>query len=354
MQHGRHSRGVLGHLEAEVDDVHQLGLHAGHHKRGECRPHIRRISVSVGPPHLAWAQAPRPIFWRDAVADDDLRRGRQAGVIHHRAGRTVEHPLNSANLAADAHAPRHTWAALPRQDVIGELAVLHRALRRFHQPVIDEHRHGWYAVLVAVVQFHAHGAQMLPGAVAVENPHLVLVIARPVHRLRALAGACRAFAQCCQQFGAVIAIVSQHGFDLALADVFTLPCVAAVVQVLATGCVGKEVPRVNALGAGLDAVNTHNTGHLRDGVFLHQPLRALDWEWPLEHARANARRILYDLAHLAVPITFDQRVFNRLLHLGGGLFCLRLAGLDLRLSLCRVGQPHGLRQHRELRRAQAR
>ena len=349
LQHGRHPRGVLGHLEAEVDDVHQLGLHAGHHKCGECRPHIRRIGVGIGPPHLAWAQAPLAIFWRDAVADDDLRRGRQAGVIHHRAGGAVQHSLHRANLATDADTPWHAWAALPSENVIGELAILHWALRRFHQPVVNQHRHGGHAVLVAVIQLHAHGAQMLPGAVAVEDPHFVLVVTGAIDSFRALAGARRAFAQCCQQLRAVVALISQHHLDLTLADVFPLPCVAAVVQVLATGCVGEEIPRVNAPGAWLDAVNTYQTGHLCDGVFLHQPLRSLDGEWPLEHARANARSIFNDLAHLSVPIAFDQRVFNRLLHLCGGLFCLRLAGLDLRLRLCRVGQPHGLRQHRELR-----
>ena len=33
LQHGGHPRGVLGHLQAEVDDVHQLGLHAWDHER---------------------------------------------------------------------------------------------------------------------------------------------------------------------------------------------------------------------------------------------------------------------------------------------------------------------------------
>ena len=40
LQHGGHAGGVLGHLQAEVDDVHQLGLHTRHHKSGKSGAHV--------------------------------------------------------------------------------------------------------------------------------------------------------------------------------------------------------------------------------------------------------------------------------------------------------------------------
>ena len=290
----------------------------------------------------------------DAIAHHNLRSGRKTRVVHHRPGGAVQHALHRANLAADAHAPRHTWPALPCQHVIGELAALDGALHRLHQPVIQHHRHRWHAVLVAIIQLDANLHQVIARAVPVEDPHLKLVIAGPVHGFCSLPCAGRAFAQHGQQLGAVIALVGQHGLDLALADVFPLPGVAAVVQVFAASWIRKEIPGVDALGAWLDAVHAHDGSQARDRIPGNHTVFPLNRKRPLEHSRADACGILNHLAHFAVPIALDQRVFDGLLHFCGRLLRLRLVRLNLRLRLGRVGHAHGLGQHGELRLVQAR
>ena len=82
---------------------------------------------------------------------------------------------------------------------------------------------------------------------AVEDPHLILIVAAAVHGLGALARLGGPFPQRGQQLLFVVALVFEHLFELALADVLALPCVAAIVNVFATGRVGEEIPKINAL-----------------------------------------------------------------------------------------------------------
>jgi hypothetical protein len=83
--------------------------------------------------------------------------------------------------------------------------------------------------------------------VAVEDPHLVLIVAAAVHSFCAFARLGWPFPKRGQQLLFVVALVFEHLLELALADVLALPGVAAVVDVFTAGRVGEEIPEVNAL-----------------------------------------------------------------------------------------------------------
>ena len=353
LEHGRHACGVLGHLQGEVDDVHQLVLHAVHGEGGEGLGDIGHITVGFGTPVLARAQGPVAVHRHNPIARNNLGAGRQATVVHHGAHRTVEHALHRADLATDAHPPGHARAALPGQHVVGELAILQRAQGQLDDAVIDQHRHGRQALVLQVLHVHAHGLQLLTGAVAMEDPHFVLVVVRDVDGLRALAGAVGPFLEGLGDGLTVVALVLEQLHQLAPAEVVALPGVAAVVDVLATGRVRKEIPEVDALAGSPDLFKLDLLDDASDRVFGRHPDSAQHRERPLEHARATASGVLDQLAHLTVPVRFHQPVLNLPLHLLGSF----LGSLDLPLhevlhGLLVIGKAHGFAQLRNQSRAQ--
>ena len=120
LEHGRHAGHVLGHLQGEVDDVHHLGLNTRDDEGIECSANVGVVRIGLNPPNLARGQRVAATSRGNAVSENDLRRSRQAGVVHHGPGRAVQDALHCPHLACNAHAPRHPGAVLPCQHVIGE------------------------------------------------------------------------------------------------------------------------------------------------------------------------------------------------------------------------------------------
>ncbi|MNX84538.1 hypothetical protein D3C86_1163440 [compost metagenome] len=116
--------------------------------------------------------------------------------------------------------------------------------------------------------------------------------------------------------------------------------------------IGEEVPRVDALGAGLDLFD-RDPLDLARGITAHQLGRALDGERPFEDAPAQARRVLDDLAHLAVPVRLHEAIVDLGLHArrrSGGLRLLLFDEAFERLLV--VDAAHLVDQHLARGRAQ--
>ena len=164
-----------------------------------------------------------------------------------------------------------------------------------------------------------------------EYPHLKLVFVALAHGVRGFAGAGQAWAffQRFDEFARIVSWHLHHFLDLALAQVFTLPDVGTAVDVIATGRIWEQVPWVDTLRCRL---NLAHFNPLDDAVrpFGCHLGAAQDGIWAFQHTRPDAGGILDQLAHLTMPVRFDQSVFNGLLHpFGGGFGNLGGPGNDL-------------------------